>query len=158
MKQLKFTISVLVISMGSVVQPFTAFAIQREGMTQVERMEMRRAAEPEVVQWVGVVGDDVSSHDAGGKHELKFVKNEGGETYSIEDSPELNKLHNDTGKNYLVEIEAEKTSKFLFWGGNLIVKKFKVLGDASETGSPGIAAQLKGPGNSEGVSAESTGS
>lgn len=158
MIQLKVTLSVLIISVGSIVYPLTASAIQREGMTQVERMEMRRSAEPEIVQWVGVVGDDVSSHDSRGNHELKFVKNENGETYDIEDSPELIKLHDETGKKYLVEIVAEKTPKFLFWGGNLIVKKFKVLGDVNETGSPGISAQSKWSAISEGVSAEGAGS
>lgn len=87
---------------------------------------------PEIVKWVGEISDSASDHTTLHGHKLEFKNRETGDTYNIVDSPKLVKLHHETEKNYLVEIEAEKTSRFLFWGGNLIVKNFKVL---SETAS-----------------------
>lgn len=84
-------------------------------------------SEPEIVTWVGEIKDEASDHTTEHRHALKFIKKDDGKKYSIVDSPELVKLHHETEKNYLVEIEAEKTPRFLFWGGNLIVKNFKVL-------------------------------
>lgn len=83
--------------------------------------------EPEIVKWIGEVKDEASDHTTEHQHALEFVKKDDGKEYDIVDSPELVKLHHETEKNYLVEIEAEKTPRFLFWGGNLIVKNFKVL-------------------------------
>jgi hypothetical protein len=84
-------------------------------------------SEPEIVKWVGNVKDEVVDHTTEHKHALKFVKKGDNEEFDIVDSPELVKLHHETEKNYLMEIEAEKTPRFLFWGGSLIVKKYKVL-------------------------------
>ena len=100
--------------------------------TQAERMERERAAKPEVVRWVGVIKDDASTHTEKHEHELKFVNNETGDAYDLENSSELVKLHHDSEKNLLVEIEAEKKPRFLFWGGQLVVKSFKVIREASE--------------------------
>ncbi len=83
--------------------------------------------EPEIVKWIGEVKDEASDHTTEHQHSLEFTKKDNGKEYDIVDSPELVKLHHETEKNYLVEIEAEKTPRFLFWGGNLIVKNFKVL-------------------------------
>ena len=82
---------------------------------------------PEIVKWVGVVKGTEDYHTTDHDHELVFVRQSDGEDFDIVDSPKLVKLHHNSEKNYLMEIEAEKTSRFLFWGGNLIVKNFKVL-------------------------------
>jgi hypothetical protein len=82
---------------------------------------------PEIVKWVGEISDSASDHTTLHDHKLEFKNRQTGKTYDVVDSPELVKLHHENEKNYLVEIEAEKTSRFLFWGGNLIVKTFKVL-------------------------------
>ena len=87
---------------------------------------------PEIVKWVGEISDPVSDHTTLHGHKLEFKSRVTGDTYDIVDSPKLVRLHHEAEKDYLVEIEAEKTSRFLFWGGNLIVKNFKVL---SEIGS-----------------------
>jgi|GEM_PF-2486947 len=83
----------------------------------------------EVLKLIGEISDSDSVHTNLHKHKLEFKDNESGKSYYIVDSPELVKLHHENEKNYLVEIEAEKTSRFLFWGGNLIVKNFKVLNE-----------------------------
>lgn len=107
-----------------------SFAMERDGGPRLDRTRQVKS-EPEIVKWVGEVRDDEGSHTTDHDHELRFTKKDDGEVYNIVDSPSLVKLHHETEKNYLVEIEAEKTAKFLFWGGNLIVKNFKVLADAS---------------------------
>src|SRR3989338_3483475 len=66
---------------------------------------------PEIVKWVGEISDSESDHTTQHGHKLKFKNHETGDTYDIVDSPELVKLHHETEKNYLVEIEAEKTSR-----------------------------------------------
>lgn len=96
--------------------------------------------EPEIVKWVGEIKDEDSDHTTEHNHSLEFVKKDDGKEYDVVDSPELVKLHHETEKNYLVEIEAEKTPRFLFWGGNLIVKNFKVL---EETASVPHLAPIK---------------
>jgi len=133
MKKLNRTVSMLAVSATFLALPLIASAMEREGrMTQIERMERDRASAPEIVKWVGTVKDDADSHTTEHEHELEFTRKDNGDSYDIVDSPELVKLHHDTEKNYVVEIEAEKTSKFLFWGGNLIVKNFKVIEEASD--------------------------
>lgn len=114
------------------VQPSITFAIERDGkMTQTERREMQRTSQPEIVKWVGTVRDDANTHTTEHGHELKFTRKDTGDSYNIVDSPELVKLHHETEKNFVLEIEAEKTPRFIFWGGNLIVKKFQVIEEAS---------------------------
>jgi hypothetical protein len=98
----------------------------------------RQPASPEIVKWVGEISDSASDHTTQHGHDLEFRNRATGDTYDIVDSPELVKLHHETEKNYLVEIEAEKTSRFLFWGGNLIVKNFKVLNETASV--PHLAA------------------
>lgn len=84
---------------------------------------------PEIVKWIGEISDSASDHTTLHGYSLKFTNNETGKSYDIKDSPELVQIHHDNEKNYLIEIEAEKTPRFLFWGNNLIVKNFKVLNE-----------------------------
>ncbi len=135
MKQIHvFSLSLLMVT--SLSQPTFAARGDHEGHRE-PRERMSRSGQgtkesaPEVVRWKGVIQDDPSSHTTEHQHALKFVRAEDQKTYDLERSPELIKLHHETEKNLVVEIEAEKTSSFLFWGGNLVVKNFTVLGDAS---------------------------
>lgn len=108
-------------------QSSSASILEREGrFMQMERATQAEASEPDMVYWIGRIKDDEFSHNSNHEHELQFVK-ENGDTFDIVDSPELVKLHHETEKNYLLAIEAERTPRFLFWGGNLIVKTFKVI-------------------------------
>ena len=130
MKKINIAISALALAL--MAQPLTASATEPEGrITQGERMQMQKASEPEIVRWVGTFKDKDGSHTTEHEHELEFTRKDSGDSYDIVDSPELVKLHHETQKNYVVEIEAEKTPKFLFWGGSLIIKNFKVVEDAS---------------------------
>ncbi len=83
----------------------------------------------EVVKWTGIVQEEggyhTPKHDR--DHEIEFVRQGDNDTFDVVDSPELTKLHAEKDKKLLVEIDGEKTSRFLFWGGNLVVKNFKVL-------------------------------
>lgn len=80
---------------------------------------------------IGEVTDDISTHDTRHEHELKFKNQDTGEVFTIVDSPELMKVH-ENGKNVLIEANVAKSSKFLFWGGNLIVKNFRVIKETSD--------------------------
>ena len=80
----------------------------------------------EKVKWVGYIEAD-GSHTSKHYHDLDFVRQSDGESFDVIKSPALEKIHCDTEKRLLVEIEAERTPKVLFWGNNLIVKKFTVL-------------------------------
>ena len=106
----------------------SSFAIvEREGRILLrERTEQKENSEPDMVSWIGIIKDEDGSHNSDHDHKLQFIRDDG-DTFDIVDSPELVKLHHETERNYKIEIEAEITSKFLFWGGNLIVKSFKVI-------------------------------
>lgn len=124
--------NLIVLALALMAQPLPASAAEPEGrITQGERMQMQRALEPEIVKWAGTIKDKDGSHTTEHEHELEFTRKDNGDSYDIVDSPDLVKLHHETEKNYVVEIEAEKTPKFFFWGGHLIVKNFKVIEDAS---------------------------
>ena len=118
----------------------SAFAIKGEGRDPSDRKPVK--SEPEIVKWIGEVKDDASNHTTRHGHELEFVKKDDGKEYDIVDSPDLQNLHHETGKNFLVEIEAEKTPRFLFWGGNLIVKNFKVLEETSDAVRTAVRSQI----------------
>jgi hypothetical protein len=141
MKKLNRIGFVSVVSLLTFSLPLRSYSHERgEGMMQLQINQMSRdksSVAPEIVKWVGLVRDNTSSHTTNHEHRLQFVKNGGSDVFEIIDSPELVKLHHETEKNYVVEIEAEKIPSFLFWGGNLVVKNFKVVSEASEQISHG---------------------
>lgn len=79
------------------------------------------------VTWVGVISDEEFSHNEH-RHNLRFTRKSDGKSFDLE-SKSLMTLHHDKEKNFLVEVTGIKTPGFLFWGNNLIVKDFKVLGE-----------------------------
>ena len=81
---------------------------------------------------IGEVIDEPATHDTRHLHSLKFIDQATGKTFKVVDSPNLVKLHHETGKSYLIEAEVEKKPKFIFWGENLVVKNFSVLKETSE--------------------------
>ena len=83
----------------------------------------------ESIKWVGVIQEEGGFHSPkhDRPHSLEFVRRDDNETFDIVDSPNLVKAHQEQDKKLLVEIEGERTSRFLFWGDNLIVKNFKIL-------------------------------
>ncbi len=80
----------------------------------------------EKVTWLGKIQDDESEHDQSHEHKLSFIRQENGKAYDVQ-IPELRQMHHETDKNFLVEIQGEVTPKFLFWGGNLILRSVRIL-------------------------------
>ena len=87
-----------------------------------------------MLKWSGRVYDLKDSHTTSHQHELLFKDSETNKIYDVVKSPEIEKLHHDTNKHYDVEIEGYLTSKFLFWGGNLVITKFNILDESDEIG------------------------
>jgi len=84
-----------------------------------------------MVTWTGYIesnGRHTTKHD----HSLEFVRKADGKTFDVVESPDLEKVHCERSKKLLVEINAERTPRILFWGNNLIVKNFKVLAELTE--------------------------
>lgn len=90
-----------------------------------------KAAEDNTMTWVGEIKDTPRTHTTDHRHALEFTRDSDGESFDIVDSPDLKKLHHDSGKNFRIEAQVELTPKFLFFGGNLIVKSFKVIEETS---------------------------
>lgn len=81
----------------------------------------------QTVKWIGKISDPAATHTTNHNHDPDFIRQGTNEKYDIVDSPELLKFHHESERNHLLEIEGELTPRFLFWGNNLIVKKFTVL-------------------------------
>lgn len=87
-----------------------------------------------VQSWVGVVEDLSGYHDPDhqGKHELKFTRSSDGESFYITEGDEdLQREHLRSDKSIAVKIDGMITSKFLFFGGNLVVERFEKLADVA---------------------------
>ncbi len=84
---------------------------------------------PEIVNYEGLVRCKEKPEDSATTCDMEFVRNDG-ETFDLEDSPALVSLHcQNHNRDLKVNLEAEKTPRFLFWGGNLITKHFQVTGE-----------------------------
>lgn len=87
-----------------------------------------------VQSWVGIVEDLSGYHDPDhqGKHDLKFTRSSDGESFYITvGDEELQKQHLSSDKTMAVKIDGRITSKFLFFGGNLVVERFEKLADVA---------------------------
>ena len=116
---------------------FTALVLTLSGASFAYASETdakSSTSDKKIVRWIGEVKDDYVEldHTTKHQHDLEFTNAETGKTYDLVDIDELVKIHCETEKNYLVEIEAELTPRVLFWGNNLIVKKFKILKETSQ--------------------------
>lgn len=84
--------------------------------------------------WVGVVDDLSGYHDPNhqGKHDLKFTRSSDGESFYITaGDEELQKEHLRSDQSIAIKIEGRITTKFLFFGGNLVVDRFEKLADVA---------------------------
>ena len=61
--------------------------------------------------------------------DLEFVDSKTGKKFDLERAEELTKLHCASERDLVVRMTAEKESRFLFWGGDLIVKSFEVISE-----------------------------
>jgi hypothetical protein len=117
-----------ILFLSFLITPTLAFPQKLEFWDRSEGRPLKNKFVPEIVTWIGQVKEEASSHAT--EHDLKFIMLSG-KKYDIVDSPDIVKFRHETNKNYLVEIEAEKTPTFLFWGGKLVVKKFKIISESS---------------------------
>lgn len=70
--------------------------------------------------------EDDSAHE---DCDLEFVRNDG-EVFDIENNADIATAACKNHSRHLrVKMEAEKTPQFLFWGGNLKIKKYEIEGD-----------------------------
>lgn len=129
----KLSVYFFILSFYFPILGFARIDFDKPGIRRDFLGEKNTDSSNENVVWVGKVRDEISTHDTSHEHELRFIRQSDGKSFDIESS-ELKKLHHETDKNFLVEINAEKTPRFLFWGGNLIVKSYKIL--ESIDGSP----------------------
>lgn len=88
------------------------------------------AEENNSVQLTGTVFDSPASHTTNHFHSLQFEDAQSKKNFDVVDSPQIEKLHHETNKNYQVALEGRITPKFLFWGGNLVISKFEITGES----------------------------
>lgn len=82
--------------------------------------------------WEGVVEDLNGYHapEHSGDHPLKFTRASDGESFLIVEGDEaLLKDHLSSDKAQVVQVDGRLTSKFLFFGGNMVVEQSKVIRD-----------------------------
>lgn len=86
------------------------------------------------VKWIGTLIERRGYHtpEHSERHVLELRRQDNSETYKVIKSEALVATHIEKDKKLLVEIEGELTPRFLFWGGNLIVKSFIVLNELDE--------------------------
>lgn len=101
-------------------------SVGRDHFSDRDRPRQAVETKPELVNWLGIIHSQLDNDV-----ELEFIRKSDGDKFDIVDSKELEALDWKDHRSRLVQIEAEKTPRFLFWGGNLVVKKFEVL---KETG------------------------
>jgi hypothetical protein len=82
--------------------------------------------------WEGVIEDLNGYHSPrhSGDHPLKFTRASDGESFLIVEGEEtLLKDHLRSDKTQVVQIDGRLTSKFLFFGGNMVVEQSKAIRD-----------------------------
>lgn len=60
---------------------------------------------------------------------LEFTDDKTGKSFELEDANSLEALHCEKEKDLVVNITAKKEARFLFWGGDLKLSSFEVLGE-----------------------------
>ncbi len=58
---------------------------------------------------------------------LEFTDDISGKSFELEDAENLEALHCEKEKDFVVNIVAKKEAQFLFWGGDLKLKSFEIL-------------------------------
>lgn len=86
----------------------------------------------EFKKWIGTIKCQDSTANLTHGHEATFINQEDQEELDIVDSENFVQKQCSRSKTSVLEIEARKTSQFLFWGGNLVVKNFRTLEDIGE--------------------------
>lgn len=106
-------------------------------------------ADETVQSWIGVIEDQNGSHDPShdGDHMLKFTRSSDGESFYISSGDEeLLKEHLRNDKTISVKVDGRITSKFLFFGGNLVIDRFEKLADIAPIAHKRMARLRDGEG------------
>ena len=103
----------------------TSFA--REALDGLFDRTVPQKTQTQIVDWVGLI----YSKDAD-RNDLEFIRDGDQAAFDVEDTSNLRELNWKDHQSRVVRITAEKTSRFLFWGGDLIVRDFKVLKEAGK--------------------------
>lgn len=121
MKQLTYTIAlILTLSLNANAEP-------RDGGRSSD-YNTKKQFVPEILELRGLVkSDGAHKKDCNVDIDLELIESETGESYSISEPGELKAMHCSKEKDLLVQMKAERTPKFLFWGGNLKVQSFEIL-------------------------------
>lgn len=92
------------------------FPSQKESKIEREQIQIKGILLPE-------------KHQKGEKNfSIQFVSLDGTQKYDVTNSPEITNLIQENESSYIVKINGELTPKFLFWGGDLVIKSFEILG------------------------------
>jgi hypothetical protein len=78
------------------------------------------------VSWKGTVKCHDRARTDNHAHRAVFIREKDQETFDIVDSSDFVDRQCTSKTVSLLDIEGELTSRFLFWGGNLIVKQYSV--------------------------------
>lgn len=79
------------------------------------------------LQGTGILRCEQYSHSVGHGCALEFEDAASNKTYSVVDSPDLEKRYCPGDRDLKVTVSGELTPRFLFWGGNLKVSSFSVV-------------------------------
>lgn len=105
----------------------------RKGPEGGEKSRDSGAKAGEAGMRTGWVRCRAGTHDDLGDCQLEFV-GDGGESFPIDESDELMRLHCSLNAELRVRLETDVRSKFLFFGKKRVVKSFEVL-DARDPGA-----------------------
>lgn len=88
------------------------------------------AAAGESITLKGIV-KSIGNHNTGAfcNVALEFIDEESGKIFELYNAESLEVLHCEKEKDFIVTITAEKEKEFLFWGGNLKLNSFEILGE-----------------------------
>lgn len=86
-----------------------------------------KADEANTLTLTGSIVCNPNTHTTDHDHELLFKEEGSDREFDIVDSPALVSYHHQNDKNLKAQINGYITSKFLFWGGNLVVTSYEIL-------------------------------
>lgn len=89
-------------------------------------------SKPEVISGEGIVRCNGGCYGSSDGCSLQFVRSDDGKVFDLAKNPELIALHcQNHARDLKVSLSGEKTPRFLFWGDNLKVSNFQVLGEVA---------------------------
>lgn len=116
-KQNILTLALLSLIFSSV----SAFANFEDRNVRFRDAQQRKTPTPLIIKWEGLIHSTDSD-----EINLEFIRRVDQKSFDIEPASELESLDWKDHKARVVSLTAELTPRFLFWGGNLVVKDYKI--------------------------------